>query len=162
MIVNEQIRASEVQLTGIDGEDLGIVSRNEALALAKQHNVDLVCVSLMSSPPPCRLISRGAAKQGMHAQKQEAKRKEQPQKVKEIRLTPQIEEHDYDTKLRQVEKLLDSGNAVDLTVRMQGKEGPQAKELLERLLKELADRGSKETGIQMSGKSVSVRVHPLR
>ena len=59
MILNEQIKASEVQLTGLNGESLGIVSRADALALAKKYKVDLVCISLMASPPPCKLISRG-------------------------------------------------------------------------------------------------------
>ncbi|NBD24069.1 translation initiation factor IF-3 [Paenibacillus glycinis] len=160
MIVNEQIKASEVQLTGIEGEDLGIVSRSEALALAKRHDVDLVCLSLMSSPPPCRLVSRSAAKQDMNARKRDEKRKEQPLKTKEIRLTPHIEEHDYETKLRQVEKLLETGHAVELTVRVQGKEGQQAKALLERLLADLKGRGAKETGIQVSGKGAAVKVVP--
>jgi translation initiation factor IF-3 len=161
MILNEQIKASEVQLTGLNGEDLGIVSRDEALSLAKRHKVDLVCISLMSSPPPCKLMSRGAAKQSAIAQKREVSKKDQPAKVKEIRLTPHIEEHDYDTKLRQSEKLLVSGNAVELVVRIQGKEGPKAKELLERALKDLAAVGKKQTGIQVSGKQAVVRVLPM-
>ncbi|RAP74560.1 translation initiation factor IF-3 [Paenibacillus montanisoli] len=161
LVMNEQIKASEVLLTGLDGEDLGIVSREEALALAKQHKVDLICTSLMSSPPPCSLISRSAAKEQASAAKREERKKDQPLKAKEIRLTPQIEDHDYDTKLRQCEKLLASGNAVDLVVKVQGKEGPKAKELLEQLLKDLAGSGKKETGIQLSGKQAAVRVLPL-
>ncbi|QHT63720.1 translation initiation factor IF-3 [Paenibacillus lycopersici] len=162
MIVNEQIKASEVLLTGIDGEDLGIVSRSEALALAKRHNVDLVCLSLMSSPPPCRLVSRSAAKQDMNAKKQSEKRNELSQKTKEIRLTPHIEEHDYDTKLRQIEKLLEAGKAVELNVRAQGKESKEAKALLERLLADLKGKGNKETGIQVSGKGAIVKLLPAR
>ncbi|SFT20723.1 translation initiation factor IF-3 [Paenibacillus sp. BC26] len=161
MIVNEQIKASEVLLTGLNGESLGVVSREEALALAREHKVDLVCTSLMSSPPPCTLISRGAAKESAAAAKREERKKDQPLKAKEIRLTPHIEEHDYDTKLRQCEKLLAAGNAVDLVVRIQGKEGPKAKELLEELLKDLSGSGKKETGIQLSGKQAAVRVLPL-
>ncbi|MFC5650067.1 translation initiation factor IF-3 [Paenibacillus solisilvae] len=161
MIMNEQIKASEVQLTGLNGEDLGIVSRAEALLLAKRHKVDLVCTSLMSSPPPCKLMSKGAAKQSKNVEKRQASKQDQPAKVKEIRLTPHIEEHDYDTKLRQSQKLLASGNAVELVVRIQGKEGPRAKELLERALKDLADIGKKQTGIQVSGKQAAVRVLPV-
>jgi translation initiation factor IF-3 len=161
MILNEKIKASEVLLTGVNGEDLGVLPTSEALALAKKLKVDLVCTSLMSSPPPCKLIGRGAAKESSIAEKREAQRKEQPAKVKEIRLTANIEEHDYDTKLRQSEKLLASGNAVQLVIRLQGKEGPKAKELLERLLKDLAASGKKDSGIQLSGKQAAVRVNPL-
>jgi translation initiation factor IF-3 len=160
MILNEKIKASEVLLTGLNGEDLGIVSRDEALAKARQLKVDLVCTSLFSSPPPCKLVARGAAKQEATKQKQEERKKDQPLKLKEIRLTANIEDHDYDTKCRQAEKLLASGSAVQLVVKIQGKEGPKAKELLERLLKDLAETGKKETGIQVSGKQAAVRVNP--
>jgi translation initiation factor IF-3 len=161
MILNEKIKASEVLLTGVNGEDLGIVTRDEALALARKFKVDLVCTSLYSSPPPCKLVAKGAAKQEATKEKQDARKKEQPSKLKEIRLTANIEEHDYDTKCRQAEKLLASGNAVQLVVKIQGKEGPKAKELLERMLKDLAAGGKKETGIQLSGKQAAVRVDPL-
>ncbi|MEJ1715116.1 hypothetical protein SMA37_26240, partial [Escherichia coli] len=76
-------------------------------------------------------------------------------------LTPQIEDHDYDTKKNQAHKLLKSGKAVLLVVRIQGKEGPKAKELLEQLLKDLVDVGSKQTGIQLSGKQAMVQVNPI-
>ena len=63
LMMNEKIKAREVELTGLNGEELGVVSRDEALALAKRHKADLVCTSLFSSPPPCKLVSRGQAKQ---------------------------------------------------------------------------------------------------
>ncbi|TMV52857.1 translation initiation factor IF-3 [Paenibacillus mesophilus] len=157
MIMNEKIKASEVLLTGVDGEDLGIVATSEALAMAKKLKVDLVCTSLMSSPPPCRLVGAGAAKR----EEQQARKREREPKVKEVRLTPHIEEHDYDTKKRQAEKHLQSGDAVLLVVRIQGKEGAKAKELLEALLKELKSSGRPTTGIQLSGKQAAVQVNPL-
>jgi translation initiation factor IF-3 len=162
MIMNEKIKASEVLLTGVHGESLGVVVRDEALALARKLKVDLVCTSLFSSPPPCKLVSRGAAKQEAAKEKQEVRKKDHPVKVKEIRLTANIEEHDYDTKQRQAEKLLTSGHAVQLVVKIQGKEGPKAKELVERLLKDIAAVGKKESGIQVSGKQAAVRVNPLK
>lgn len=162
MILNEKIKAKEVLLTGVNGESLGVVATSEALAMARKLKVDLVCTSLYSSPPPCKLVSRGAAKQEAAKEKQDVRKKEQPLKLKEIRLTPNIEDHDYDTKQRQAEKLLSSGNAVQLVVKLQSsKEGTKAKELLERLLKELAASGKKESGIQVSGKQAAVRVNPI-
>jgi len=161
MIKNEKIRASEVQLTGIHGEDLGVISTVEALSMAKKLKVDLICTSLFSSPPPCRLMKAGDAKQEVQQGKPKSGKQEQNTKVKEIRLTPQIEDHDYDTKKNQAHKLLQSGKAVLLVVRIQGKEGPKAKELLERLLKDVIDVGSKQTGIQLSGKQAMVQVNPL-
>lgn len=161
MIMNEQIKASEVQLTGADGEDLGVVSRDEALALARKLKVDLVCTSLLSSPPPCRLVGRGAARDERNRERREERKKEQPAKAKEIRLTARIEEHDYETKRRQADKLLAAGDAVQLVVKLSNaKEGPEAKGLLERLAKDLSGVGKKETGIQVSGKQASVKINP--
>jgi translation initiation factor IF-3 len=157
MIINEKIKASEVQLTGIDGEDLGIVQTSEALALAKKLKVDLVCTSLMISPPPCKLIGAGLAKQ----ETLQARRRDHEPKLKEIRLTPQIEDHDYETKKQQAERALKSGDAVFLVIRIQGKEGSKAKELLEALLKDLSPVGRKRTGVQLSGKQVAVQIDPL-
>ncbi|MDR0269700.1 translation initiation factor IF-3 [Paenibacillus sp.] len=156
MLMNEKIRAAEVELTGLNGEDLGIMPTAEALAMAKKLKVDLVCTSLMSSPPPCKLTSAGDAKK----EKQQAKASEREMKIKEIRLTPQIEEHDYETKQRQAEKILNSGDAVLLVVRIKGKEGAMAKELLERLMKDLRQAGRPTTGVQLSGKQAAVQLNP--
>ncbi|MCZ8514002.1 translation initiation factor IF-3 [Paenibacillus filicis] len=160
MIMNEKIKASEVRLTGMDSEDLGIVTTAEALAMAKQLKADLVCDSLMQSPPPCRLAARGAAKQQALQQKHGARKQAQPLKVKELRLTPHIEEHDYETKKNQAERMLSGGDAVLLVVKVQGKEGVLAKQLLERLVSDLAHCGHKNSGIQLSGKQAAVQLNP--
>lgn len=161
LLMNEKIRVSEVALTGLNGEDLGIVSREEALMLARQAKADLVCTSLLSSPPPCRLTARGAAQQAASQEKRAERVREGEVKTKELRLTAHIEDHDYDTKLRQAEKLLSSGHAVQLIVKLtNAKEGTRAKDLLERLLQDLSSAGSRETGIQVSGKQVAVKVRP--
>lgn len=161
LMMNESIKASEVRLTGLDGENLGILDREEALAMARGLGADLVCESLMSSPPPCRLVAKGDAKKQRDQRKQEERRGDQPAKLKEIRLTPGIEEHDYDTKLRSVEGLLASGHRVQLVVKAQGKDGAKAKTLLERMAGDLAGAGAKETGIQLSGKGAAVTIVPV-
>ncbi|MEO3944337.1 translation initiation factor IF-3 [Gorillibacterium sp. CAU 1737] len=156
MIVNESIKAAEVHLFGLDGEDLGIVTKEEALKLAKASKVDLVCTSLLTSPPPCRLIGKGKAKD------QELASRERKAKVKELRLTPQIEEHDLETKRLQAERLLKQGDSVLLTVKLtNSKQGAEAKGLVESLLRELKPFGKPLTGIQVSGKQVSVQVDPI-
>lgn len=160
LLMNEQIKSIEVMLTGVNGEALGVVSREEALSLAKEAKADLVCTSLMSSPPPCKLVARGAAKAQRDQENKEARLKEGAGKAKELRLTPDIEEHDYDTKLRQAAKLLEAGNRVQLVVKISGKEGPKAKALLERLIADLAGSGKKATGIQLSGKQAAVEMLP--
>ncbi|MFF2889792.1 translation initiation factor IF-3 [Paenibacillus sp. NPDC057967] len=160
LVMNEAIKAVEVLLTGLDGERLGVVSREEALDLAKQLKADLVCDSLMSSPPPCRLVSRGTAKREKDQAGKEARQKDGQVKVKEIRLTASIEDHDYETKRRQAEKLLESGHGVLLVVRIQGKEGPAAKTLLEGLATDLLASGTRKTGVQLSGKQAALELIP--
>jgi len=157
MIKNEQIKASEVDLTGVDGEPIGVVRTEEALAMARNLKVDLVCDSLLRSPPPCRLVRAGQARDEAN----QAKRKERAPKVKEIRLTPNIEEHDYDVKKTQAERILKGGDAALLVVKLSSpREGERAKALLETLVKELAPYGAKQTGIQLSGKQASVQLQP--
>lgn len=136
LLMNEKIKAREVELTGLDGEDLGIMSRDEALALAKANKADLVCTSLF-------------------------KQADGPVKVKEFRLTVHIEDHDYETKLSQMQRLLETGKAVQPIIHIQGKEGDAARKLLERLIQDLAGKGTKETGIQMSGKQATVKLLPV-
>ena len=157
MIMNEKIKASEVALVGVDGEDLGVVKTAEALAMARRLKVDLVCESLFQSPPPCRLIGAGAARDA----KLQEKRKEREPKVKEIRLTPAIETHDLDTKRTQAERILKGGDSALFVVKLSGaKEGEAAKRLLEELIRSLAPHGSKKTGVQVSGKQESVQLDP--
>jgi len=161
LLMNEKIKAREVELTGLDGEDLGIMSRDEALALAKANKADLVCTSLFSSPPPCKLVSRGTAKQEAVKEKRGQKQADGPVKVKEFRLTVHIEDHDYETKLSQMQRLLETGKAVQPIIHIQGKEGDAARKLLERLIQDLAGKGTKETGIQISGKQATVKLLPV-
>jgi translation initiation factor IF-3 len=157
MLMNNKIKASEVQLTGLNGEDLGIIRTADALALAKKHKVDLVCTSIMSNPPPCKLVRAGSVKE----EKQQERRGTRPAKVKEIRLSPNIEDHDYETKKQQIERILKAGDSVLLTVQIRGKEGVKAKELVDSLLKDVQEFGTKKTGIQLSGKAASVQVDAI-
>lgn len=154
MLKNEKIKAAEVLLTGLDGEALGIVPIKEALALARAAKVDLVCDSLMSSPPPCRLVSAGAARQ----EKDKARKQEKAAKVKEIRFTVETEEHDLETKVNQAKRILQSGDSVLLTVKITGKEGVKAKGLLEELAAHLQAFGRRKTGFLISGKQAQVEL----
>ncbi len=161
MIMNEKIKVSEVQLKGIDGEDLGILPIKEALQMAKDLGVDLVCPSLASSPPPCQLIDHATHKQQQQQEKKKERKAEKGMKIKEIRLTAYIEDHDYETKKRQAERILQAGDAVQLTIRLEKKEGEAAKELIQQLIKELAHCAKQDKGIQVSGKQVVAMLHPL-
>jgi translation initiation factor IF-3 len=157
MIMNEKIKAAEVLLTGVDGEDLGVIPTSKALQMAKELKVDLVCLSLMSSPPPCQLVRASAVKE----KNQQDKKRAQPSKVKEIRLTPHIEEHDLETKKQQSQRILHAGDSVLLVVRIQGKEGVAAKKLLEQMIVDLKPVSRPKTGIQLSGKQAVIQLDPL-
>ncbi|MED1784695.1 translation initiation factor IF-3 [Brevibacillus fortis] len=161
MILNEKIKAAVVQLTGVNGEDLGIVSTKEALQMAKEQGVDLVCMSLASSPPPCQLVNRTNYKEQVIKENAKNRKAEKGVKVKEIRLSAYIEDHDYDTKKRQAERILSSGDAVQLIVKLEKKESQEAKRLIEQLIKELTHCGKQDKGIQVSGKQVVANLLPL-
>ncbi|WP_342564414.1 translation initiation factor IF-3 [Paenibacillus sp. FSL R7-0345] len=172
VFMNEQIRASEVVLTGLRGEKLGVVSREEALGMARSQGADLVCTSLMSSPPPCTLMPKGKAKAAAQKESASARKSGSGQaagrsggkdkvKVKELRFTAHIEEHDYDTKLRQADKHLRSGKPVLLNVQASGaKEAAAAKTVIDRLVADLKESGVKDTGIQSGGKGAKVQLNP--
>lgn len=162
IIKNEKIKAAEVQLTGLNGEDLGVMSTREALALAKQYKVDLVCMSLMSSPPPCKLIGAGAARDEAQQAKKQAGKSPDKRKVKEIRLQLQMEDHDRDVKQSQAERILKKGDSVKFVIQVHGaKEGEAGKVWAEELCKALKDVGSRTTGVQVSGKQVVVQLDPI-
>ncbi|CAI6038355.1 Translation initiation factor IF-3 [Paenibacillus sp. JJ-100] len=161
IIKNEKIKATEVQLTGLNGEDLGIMPTREALALAKQHKVDLVCMSLMISPPPCKLIGAGAARDEAQQAKKKANKSPDKRKIKEIRLHLQMEDHDRDVKQSQAERILKKGDSVKFVIQVHGsKEGEAGKSWAEELCKALKEYGSKTTGVQVSGKQVVVQLDP--
>ena len=160
MITNEQIKSSEVKLTGVNGEDLGVVATAEALRMARDLKVDLVCLSLMSSPPPCKLVAKSVHKQEKNKAKQQERKAVVPAKVKEIRVTSAIEEHDYDTKKRQAERILSSGNSVQLTVLVDRKQTDPAKRVAEDMVRDLSESGQLERGIQVSGKQVIALIKP--
>ncbi|MGQ8874509.1 translation initiation factor IF-3 [Paenibacillus sp. TSA_86.1] len=162
MIKNEKIKAAEVQLTGLNGEDLGVMSTREALVLAKQHKVDLVCLSLMTSPPPCKLIGAGAVREEVQQAKKKAGKSPEKRKVKEIRLHLQMEDHDRDVKQSQAERILKKGDSVKFVIQVHGaKEGDAGKVWAEELCKALKEHGNKTTGVQVSGKQVVIQLDPL-
>lgn len=154
LIMNEKIKAVEVELLDLEGNLLGELPTAKALQMAKEQQADLVCINMMQSPPRCQLIARGKAKTAIKPGS------DTPKKSKEIRLTPTIEQHDYETKLKQCEKLLTSGHPVDLVIKLSGKQGPIAKELLQQIINDLKSAGKPASGIQLSGKQAAVTINP--
>ena len=120
--VNEAIRAREVRVIGPDGSQLGIKHIKEAIRLAQEHDLDLVNVAPQAKPPVCRIMDYGKYRYEQSKREKEARKRQKIIQVKEIRFSPSIEEHDLQTKLRNVKRFLQSGDKVKLTIRFRGRE----------------------------------------
>ena len=120
--VNERIRAREVRLIGEKGEQLGVVPLSQALEIARKRNLDLVEVAATAEPPVCRLLDYGKYKYEQAKKEREARRSQKVSLLREIRLRPKIDSHDFEAKARTAKKLLAGGDKVKVTVRFRGRE----------------------------------------
>ncbi len=136
--INEKIRAKEVQIISENGEKLGVKSLNEALEIAFEKKLDLVLVAPNSNPPVCKIMNYGKYKFEQAKKEKEAKKKQKVFELKEIRVTPNTEEHDFNFKVKNARKFLEDGCKVKITVRFRGRELSYAK-LGENLLNKFAD-----------------------
>jgi translation initiation factor IF-3 len=164
MNVNEKIRAREVRLIDVNGEQLGIKSRNEALDIAANANLDLVMVAPNAKPPVCRVMDYGKYRFEQQKKEKEARKNQTVIKVKEIRLSPNIEEHDFNTKLRNARKFLEKGDKVKASVRFRGRAITHkglGQDVLERVAEECKDIATVETKPKMEGRSMFLMLAPL-
>lgn len=120
--INRQIRARELRVISFEGEQLGIMSLDEALEIATDKGMDLVEVSPNSRPPVCRIMDYGRYKYTQKKKERSAKRRQTSQQMKEVKLRPKTEEHDYQFKLKHITRFLMDGNKVKVTVRFRGRE----------------------------------------
>ena len=140
--INRQIKAREVQLIGENGEKLGVISFNEALEKAEEKNLDLVLVAPNATPVVCKIMNYGKYKFEQSKKEKEAKKKQKTQETKELRITPNIEEHDFGFKAKNARKFLEDGNKVKITVRFRGRELNNVKmgeDVLNQFISELED-----------------------
>ena len=120
--INEKIRASKVQLIGANGEKFGVLSLEEALDKAYEAKLDLVLVAPNTEPPVCKLMNYGKYKFEQAKKEKESRKNQKVTETKEIRITPNIETHDFEFKVKNARKFLESGNKVKVTVRFRGRE----------------------------------------
>ena len=120
--INEQIREKEVRVIDSDGTQLGVISLEEALDLAEKQKLDLVNISPNAVPPVCKVMSYGKYKYELTKKEKESKKKQKVINVKEIRLTPNIEEHDLGVKAKNASKFLEDGDRVKVVVKFRGRE----------------------------------------
>ena len=121
-MINEQIRDKEVRVIGEDGEQLGIMSAREALQKAEEAGVDLVKIAPTAKPPVCKLVDYGKYKYELTRKEKEAKKKQRVIEIKEIRLSPNIDTNDLNTKVNAARKFLSKGDRVKITLRFRGRE----------------------------------------
>lgn len=121
-MINEQIRDKEIRLIGEDGEQLGIMSTREAMKLAAEAELDLVKIAPTAKPPVCKIIDYGKYKYELTRKEKEAKKKQKTVDVKEVRLSPNIDTNDLNTKVNNAKKFIQKGNKVKVTLRFRGRE----------------------------------------
>jgi len=163
--INEKIRADVVRLIGPDGEQVGIVGVPEALNYADRLNLDLVEVAPMASPPVCKVMDYGKYRYEQEQKAKEARKRQTTISIKEIKLRPKIDDHDFDTKKGHVERFLKKGDKVKLTIMFRGRElvHPHLGErLLRRMADDLAEIGEVESEPSLDGRNMIMMLAPKR
>ena len=157
--INEQIRAKEVQIIDDEGKKVGPISLNEALDMAYERKLDLVLVAPNNDVPICKLMNYGKYKFEQAKREKEAKKKQKTFELKEIRITPNIEEHDFDFKCKNAKKFIEDGNKVKVTVRFRGRELNYVKlgeEVLNKFIEELSEIATPEKTPILEGKNMFI------
>lgn len=161
--VNKQIRARELRVIGDDGSQLGIMSLNEALDLAAEQGLDLVEVSPNSRPPVCRIMDYGKYKYNQKKKQQSARRRQAGQQMKEVKLRPKTEEHDFQFKFKHIMRFLEDGNKAKVTVRFRGREMAHRDigfEMLQRIIEEAGDMAVVASKPAMEGRLLYMVLAP--
>ena len=156
-MINEQIRCKEVRVIGEEGQQLGVMALRDALNMAKDAGVDLVMVSPSANPPVCRIVDYGKFKYEQLRREKEAKKKQKTVEVKEVRLSPNIDVNDLNTKCNSARKFIEKGNKVEVSLRFRGREMAHidsTKHILEDFAEKLGDIAVIEKAPKMEGRSM--------
>jgi len=156
-MINEQIRDKEVRVIGEDGEQLGVMTPKDAMQLAKDANVDLVKIVPGAAPPVCKIVDYGKYKYELARKDKEAKKKQKVIDLKEVRLSPNIEENDLNTKMNAARKFLEKGNKVKVTLRFRGREMAhmdQSRHILTDFAEKLSDIAVIDKAPKLEGRSM--------
>ena len=158
-MINEQIRDREVRLIGPDGEQIGVVSSREAQKIADEAGLDLVKIAPNAKPPVCKVIDYGKYRYDLARKEKDAKKKQKTVELKEIRLSPNIDTNDLNTKMNAAKKFLAKGNKVKITLRFRGREMAQmnsSKHILDDLAEQLSDIAVVEKAPKIEGRSIGM------
>jgi len=161
--INERIRVPQVRLIDTTGEQIGIVPTREALRMALEKGFDLVEISPTAKPPVCKIMDYGKYKYELNKKAKSAKKKQHVIQMKEMRLRPKIEEHDYQFKLKHIQEFLEEGNKVKVFVEFRGREMAHQElghKIIQRLEEDLKDLGIIEQKAKMEGRNLSLTFMP--
>lgn len=162
-LINDEIKGKEVRLIDVDGSQLGIVSVKDAQAKAYDKNLDLVEISPQAKPPVCKIMDYGKYRFEQAKREKETKKNQKIVSVKEVKMSPSIDVHDFNTKVNQASKFLKSGDKVKITVKFRGRElhhTSLGQELLERVAQSLAEVGNVEKQAKLEGRNMAMVVAP--
>ena len=158
-MINEQIRDREIRLIGEDGQQLGIMSSREAMKIARQAELDLVKIAPQAKPPVCKIIDYGKYRYELARKEKEAKKKQKTIEVKEVRLSPNIDSNDLNTKIASARKFIEKGNKVKVTLRFRGREMAHvqsSRHILDEFAKALEDIALVDKPAKMEGRSMAM------
>jgi len=159
LMINEQIRDREVRLIGQDGEQLGVMPITEAMKLAREAELDLVKIAPTAKPPVCKIIDYGKYRYEQARKEKEAKKKQKTIEIKEVRLSPNIDENDLNTKVNAARKFIEKGNKVKVTLRFRGREMAHvqsSKQILDVFSERMADVAVVDKAPKMEGRSMTM------
>ena len=161
---NNRISSPEVQVIGSDGNNLGILNTNEAISMAKDQGLDLIEISPNAKPPVCKIIDMGKFKYDAQKKANVAKKKQKIVALKEIKMRPVTETHDYEFKVKNAKKFIEKGDKVKFTIRFKGRELQHShlgKELMDKIKVDMQDIGKVELHPKFDGKQMIMVIHPL-
>lgn len=161
--VNEEIKVPSIRLVDADGEMVGVVSLLEGLAMAEEVGLDLVEVSPAAEPPVCKILDYGKFKYAEQKKKNEARKKQKVIEIKELKMRPGIEEHDYQTKMRSMFRFLDEGDKVKITIRFRGREMAHQDlgvRVLDRIQQDVGDIAKIEQTPRTEGRMMTMVIAP--
>ncbi|MFW6318640.1 MAG: translation initiation factor IF-3 [Bacillota bacterium] len=164
-IVNEDIRAKEVMVIGDDGEKLGVIPKNEAIQMAYQKQLDLVVVAPGAKPPVAKFMDYNKYRFDQQKKAREAKKKQTKTTLKELRLSPKIDTHDFETKLRQGRKFLEKGDKLKISIRFRGREMAytnQGREVMLDFAKQCEDIADIESRPKQEGRTMHMMLGPKK
>ena len=161
---NNRITAPEVQVIGSDGDNIGILNTNEAISIAKEQGLDLIEIAPNAKPPVCKIIDMGKFKYDAQKKANVAKKKQKIVLLKEIKMRPVTETHDYDFKVKNAKKFIEKGDKVKFTIRFKGRELQHShlgRELMDKIKVDMQDIGKVELHPKFDGKQMIMVIQPL-